>query len=64
MARLLFGITPIDGHVAPMVTIAAELVRRGHEVRAVTGGRFLQQVRAVGAIPVRLPRKRITTYGI
>jgi MGT family glycosyltransferase len=33
LTRILFGMFPAWGHVAPTVAVAQELVRRGHEVR-------------------------------
>ena len=49
MPHYLFGSTPIQGHVAPMLAIAAELIERGHRVTVVTGSRFRDAVEAVGA---------------
>jgi MGT family glycosyltransferase len=40
---------PFAGHVAPMRAIAAELVRRGHDVRAYTGTRYAEAFTSVGA---------------
>ncbi|PXX56345.1 UDP:flavonoid glycosyltransferase YjiC (YdhE family) [Nocardia tenerifensis] len=44
MARYLVAASPIPGHVGPMVTVAGELRRRGHEVRVLTGARFAADV--------------------
>jgi MGT family glycosyltransferase len=49
MARFLFAPVAATGHVNPGLPIAAELVRRGHEVRWYTTPRFEQKVRSVGA---------------
>ncbi len=40
MARYLVAATPIPGHVAPMTAVAADLRRRGHQVRMLTGAAF------------------------
>jgi UDP:flavonoid glycosyltransferase YjiC (YdhE family) len=44
----------VAGHVHPIVPVVAELVRRGHRVRVLVGGRFEAAVRAAGAEVVRL----------
>jgi MGT family glycosyltransferase len=49
MARILMATTPGDGHVNPMVPIARELVRRGHEVRWYTGRHYQPKVEKSGA---------------
>lgn len=49
MAHYLLGSTPIQGHVAPMLAIAAELIGRGHRVTVITGSRFSVAVETVGA---------------
>ncbi len=49
MARLLFVCTPVYGHVAPLRSIAADLVRRGHETTFITGADFEDTVRSTGA---------------
>ena len=49
MPHYVFGSTPIQGHVAPMLAIAAELIERGHRVTVITGSRFRDAVEAVGA---------------
>ncbi len=55
MSLVIATATPFHGHVQPVLTVAADLVRRGHEVVVLTGSRFADQVRAVGAIHVSLP---------
>jgi MGT family glycosyltransferase len=52
---LLLAVSPLHGHVAPMLRIGAELVRRGHRVRMLTGARFADAVRAAGIEHVPLP---------
>ncbi|MFE6734016.1 glycosyltransferase [Microbacterium sp. NPDC057650] len=49
MSRFLLTTMPFTGHVAPMAAIARELVRRGHDVRFYTGGRFRDRIEASGA---------------
>jgi len=41
--------TPIQGHVSPIVAIAATLVTRGHAVTVLTGSRFRCAVEDIGA---------------
>ncbi|MFE6862303.1 glycosyltransferase [Nocardia sp. NPDC057668] len=55
MARYLVAASPIPGHVAPMLTVAADLARRGHEVRFLTGSRFAESVAAQGISCAELP---------
>jgi len=55
MASLILGNVPIHGHVAPLLSVAQHLVERGDRVRFVTGARFADRVRAVGAEHVPLP---------
>ncbi len=49
MARVIVAASPIYGHFAPMRTIAAYLVTRGHHVTMITGSRYRKAVEAVGA---------------
>lgn len=49
MARIVLPVMPFAGHVAPLTAVAAELVRRGHEVVAYTGGKYAPRLTAVGA---------------
>jgi MGT family glycosyltransferase len=53
---IIIGCVPIHGHVAPLVEIARHLVERGDRVRFITGARFGDTVRAVGAEHLPLPR--------
>ncbi|MGC5172318.1 glycosyltransferase [Microbacterium sp. DT81.1] len=48
MARFLISVMPFTGHVAPLSAVAAELVRRGHDVRVYTGSAFRGRIEAVG----------------
>ncbi len=49
MARIVLPVMPFAGHVAPMAAVAAELVRRGHDVVAYIGAKYAPRVTAVGA---------------
>lgn len=49
MARFMVTAMPFSGHVAPMASVAAELARRGHDVRFYTGGAFRERIEAAGA---------------
>lgn len=55
MSRVLLLSSPIGGHVAPMLSAAAGLVARGHEVTVLTGARFAEATAATGAEHVALP---------
>ncbi|MEU8211509.1 nucleotide disphospho-sugar-binding domain-containing protein [Micromonospora sp. NPDC049044] len=46
MAKVIVGATPFEGHVGPVLTVVADLVRRGHDVVVYTGSRF--EARALG----------------
>lgn len=48
MARYLLAATPMAGHVAPMLALAVDLRRRGHQVRFLTGTSFREKVAAQG----------------
>ncbi|WP_279579298.1 hypothetical protein [Fodinicola feengrottensis] len=52
MAGCVFVPYSADGHVNPMLPVAAELVRRGVRVKVVAGARFAARIAAIGAIPV------------
>lgn len=49
MSNYLLCATPIQGHVAPVVAIARDLVEHGHDVTVLTGTRFRDAVLATGA---------------
>jgi MGT family glycosyltransferase len=57
MANLIVVASPFHGHVMPLVTVAADLVRRGHEVLFWTGRAFAEQARSTGARFVPFPEK-------
>jgi len=47
--RILVTCLPFAGHVGPMTAVAAELVRRGHEVVAYTGAKYRTRFETAGA---------------
>jgi UDP:flavonoid glycosyltransferase YjiC (YdhE family) len=48
----MIAVVPMAGHVGPVSGLAAELVRRGHEVRVYTGSRYRQRFADLGATVV------------
>jgi UDP:flavonoid glycosyltransferase YjiC (YdhE family) len=48
MARIVLPVMPFAGHVTPMLGVAAELVRRGHDVVSYTGAKYAPRFTAVG----------------
>ncbi|MGW7385562.1 glycosyltransferase [Streptomyces sp. NPDC054794] len=55
MAKIIVTATPFEGHVTPLVAIAADLTARGHEVLFYTGARFEERVRKTGSRFVPYP---------
>jgi MGT family glycosyltransferase len=55
MASIIIASIPAHGHVTPLLTVAEGFVRRGVDVRFVTGSRFADKVSATGASFVPLP---------
>lgn len=55
MSAYLLCANPIQGHAAPVIAIARDLVARGHEVTVLTGSRFRDSVEAAGARHRSLP---------
>jgi UDP:flavonoid glycosyltransferase YjiC (YdhE family) len=49
MTRVIVAASPIYGHFTPMQVIAADLVRRGHQVAMTTGSRYRAAVEEAGA---------------
>ncbi|WP_438853815.1 glycosyltransferase family protein [Agromyces sp. M3QZ16-3] len=49
MSTYLLCASPIQGHAAPIIAIARDLVSRGHDVTVLTGSRFRAAVEAAGA---------------
>ncbi|CAM3751763.1 macrolide family glycosyltransferase [Kibdelosporangium persicum] len=52
MAHIAVVSAPYSGHLNPSLSLAAQLVRRGHEVTFPAPERFTDQVRRAGADPV------------
>lgn len=54
MGRYLLAAGSIPGHVLPMLSIATDLARRGHEVRLLTGREFtaLAATRGIAVVPL------------
>nr|MDT0657079.1 hypothetical protein [Micromonospora sp. DSM 115978] len=55
MPSVLITSSPLLGHVSPCLTIGADLVRRGHRVRMLTGTRHRDRVEAAGVTFLPLP---------
>ncbi len=49
MPRILIASLPADGHLSPLLPLARELTRRGHEVLWITGAAKRARVEATGA---------------
>jgi len=50
MSKILIATIPGSGHVNPMLSVAKELIRRGHEVHWYTGKVFQPKIEAIGAV--------------
>ncbi|MET0901369.1 MAG: glycosyltransferase [Mycobacterium sp.] len=55
MSSILIACVPAHGHVMPLLAAAAGFVRRGDDVRFLTGARFADRIAAAGATPLPLP---------
>ncbi|MGB2719887.1 MAG: glycosyltransferase [Rhodococcus sp. (in: high G+C Gram-positive bacteria)] len=55
MASIMFCAGPFRGHVAPMLPIVERLVGLGHRVLVLTGRRYQDSVKSVGAVFEPLP---------
>jgi MGT family glycosyltransferase len=55
LARYLLAASPLIGHVLPMLSIGADLRRRGHEVCLLTGAEFQHRVAGAGLGSAVLP---------
>jgi MGT family glycosyltransferase len=55
MSSVIIGSIPAHGHVTPLLAVAENFVKRGDDVRFITGKRFAERVRATGASFVPLP---------
>ncbi|MEV2225099.1 nucleotide disphospho-sugar-binding domain-containing protein [Nocardia vinacea] len=53
--RFVFVPYSARGHVSPMLSVAAELVARGSQVRMIAGSGFRSPIEAAGVIPVVSP---------
>ncbi|MBF6301375.1 glycosyltransferase family 1 protein [Nocardia amamiensis] len=61
MGRYLLAASPIPGHVLPILSIGADMVRRGHSVRLLTGREFITPAAVRGMRAVALPGRAETT---
>ena len=55
MSSIVMASIPAHGHITPLLTAAENFVRRGDDVRFVTGSRYADKVTATGATFVPLP---------
>jgi UDP:flavonoid glycosyltransferase YjiC (YdhE family) len=55
MASIIITSIPGNGHVTPLLAIAENFVKRGDDVRFITGALFADRVRATGATYLPLP---------
>lgn len=55
MSSILIASIPAHGHVTPLLAVAENFVKRGDDVRFITGSRFAGKVAATGASYVPLP---------
>lgn len=55
MASILMTCAPAQGHIAPLLTIAAHLAGAGHDVRFMTGLAYADRVRGAGLEFLPLP---------
>ena len=55
MASIIIASIPAHGHITPLLTVAENFVKRGDDVRFVTGSRYADKVAATGATFVPLP---------
>lgn len=62
MARLVFATHTARGHVVPLMSVARELIRRGHEVTWYTGEPYRRHVERSGATFAAPRSGRLTNY--
>lgn len=55
MVSIVIASVPVHGHVTPLLAVAENFVKRGDDVRFLTGARFADRIAARGAVPVPLP---------
>lgn len=57
MSSIVMASIPAHGHVTPLLTVAENFVKRGDDVRFVTGSRYADKVAATGAAFLPLPEE-------
>src|SRR4029077_8799645 len=55
VSSIIIASFPAHGHVTPLLTVAENLVKRGDDVRFITGSLFADRVAATGATYLPLP---------
>lgn len=55
MARVVIAASPIEGHTAPMLTVAGDLLERGHQVTFLGASLFRRRIEQTGAQFASLP---------
>jgi MGT family glycosyltransferase len=55
MSSIIIASFPAHGHVTPLLTVAENFVKRGDDVRFITGASFADKVAATGATHLPLP---------
>ncbi|SPM36452.1 glycosyl transferase, partial [Mycobacterium rhizamassiliense] len=55
VSSIVFASIPVHGHITPLLAVAEKFVKRGDDVRFVTGSRYADKVAATGASFVPLP---------
>jgi UDP:flavonoid glycosyltransferase YjiC (YdhE family) len=55
MSSIIIASIPVPGHIRPLLAVAENLVKRGDDVRFITGSLFADQVAATGASYLPLP---------
>ncbi|RBR21668.1 hypothetical protein FVER53590_28431 [Fusarium verticillioides] len=53
--HLVFGATPVDGHIYPLIRIAEDLVQRGFEATFIAGDQFEKAITGAGIRHVTVP---------
>ncbi|RBQ73925.1 hypothetical protein FVER14953_11316 [Fusarium verticillioides] len=53
--HLVFGATPVDGHIYPLIRIAEDLVQRGFEATFIAGDQFEKAITGAGIRHVAVP---------
>ncbi len=55
MSSIIIASVPAHGHLTPLLAVAENFVKRGDDVRIITGSLFADKVAATGASYVPLP---------